>query len=299
MLRQILGFSGAAGALGGPLLPAPNGLIVGNDLAPPAMVAGRRPMSSATCASTRLGAARRSWAPLHEVNPLYYAWRNSCSTSGHPGDQWGWAVGAGIKFNAPFISPGDYFVSQVNYTRAPPIPVERQPNSNADDVKAAARATASGSDCVFGGTAAAGTPQLPADHGLELSTSPTSITGRRNGTSRWCINGMWRSTAGHFGQRHAVRLARATAWRRHRAVAARRLQQQLRCTGASVRACQWDVTKSFYIGVEAIYRKIDSAHRCRAANSRPPLPWSTPARRTASNQSNWEFTVRMHKDFLP
>ena len=37
-------------------------------------------------------------------------------TNGHPGDEWGWVVGGGIKLNTPFIRPGDYFVGEANYT---------------------------------------------------------------------------------------------------------------------------------------------------------------------------------------
>ena len=36
--------------------------------------------------------------------------------SGHPGNKAGWAVGAGIKLNAPMIGKGDYLQAQVNYT---------------------------------------------------------------------------------------------------------------------------------------------------------------------------------------
>ena len=51
---------------------------------------------------------------LHEVNAGYYG---ALPASGHPGDAWGWVVGAGIKINTPFISPGDYFVGEANYTQ--------------------------------------------------------------------------------------------------------------------------------------------------------------------------------------
>src|SRR5579885_1753253 len=37
---------------------------------------------------------------LHEVNAGYYG---STPGTGHPGDTWGWAVGAGLRLNAPFI----------------------------------------------------------------------------------------------------------------------------------------------------------------------------------------------------
>ena len=65
---------------------------------------------------------------------------------------------------------------------------------------------------------------------------------------------------------------------------------------------QWDVTKSFYIGVEAHYQKLDSATDRDGAATLTAWrlgSWPTPARPTVANQSNWVFTVRMHKDFLP
>ena len=36
--------------------------------------------------------------------------------SGHPGEQVGCAVGAGIKLNSPMIGPGDYLQAQTHYT---------------------------------------------------------------------------------------------------------------------------------------------------------------------------------------
>jgi Porin subfamily len=48
----------------------------------------------------------------HLVNAPYYL---STPISGTPGDDWGWAVGAGLRLNFPMIAQGDYFQSQVNY----------------------------------------------------------------------------------------------------------------------------------------------------------------------------------------
>jgi len=50
---------------------------------------------------------------IHNVAATYYT---SSDTSGHPSDTIGWAVGAGIKLNAPMIGQGDYLQAQVNYT---------------------------------------------------------------------------------------------------------------------------------------------------------------------------------------
>jgi hypothetical protein len=55
---------------------------------------------------------------VHHVNSGYYGATNATSLTwnGHPSDAYGYALGAGIKLNAPMIGQGDYFQSQVNYT---------------------------------------------------------------------------------------------------------------------------------------------------------------------------------------
>src|SRR6185312_7129931 len=52
---------------------------------------------------------------LHQVNATYYE-DGITVTNGHPADKWGFAIGAGIKLNAPMIGQGDYLQAQVNYT---------------------------------------------------------------------------------------------------------------------------------------------------------------------------------------
>ena len=65
---------------------------------------------------------------LHQVNSVYYTrWRPA---EGHPDDKLGFAIGAGIKLNAPMIGQGDYFQAQVNYTQGALRYVFQTPNSN-------------------------------------------------------------------------------------------------------------------------------------------------------------------------
>jgi hypothetical protein len=67
---------------------------------------------------------------------------------------------------------------------------------------------------------------------------------------------------------------------------------------------QWDITKSFYLGVELVYEHMESAS---SADGRFPqgisLGTTSPANQfvtVGSNAQNvWVGTVRMHKDFLP
>jgi hypothetical protein len=53
-------------------------------------------------------------AAAHEVSGAYYDGNNL--NNGHPGETWGWAVGAGLKVNLPMLGAGDYFAIQGAYT---------------------------------------------------------------------------------------------------------------------------------------------------------------------------------------
>ena len=220
----------------------------------PGTAAGSRPTSSAICASIKLGAARRSWAPCTKTMPPTTA---PLPSTGGPCDEWGWVVGGGIKINTPFISPGDYFIAEANYTQGA---LKYLWDANLGRAEACAgRPKAYGVAAIASTAARCGRHRdgLPADHAAGASTSPTSTTGRRNGTSRWCSTACGRSTA--------VRPTRCCARRRPRvpvpaprAVAAAGCNNNWDDWGVGSRL-QWDVTKSFYIGVEAIYQNFDSA----------------------------------------
>jgi len=75
---------------------------------------------------------------------------------------------------------------------------------------------------------------------------------------------------------------------------------------------QWDVTKSFYIGVEALYMHFNTATVPSGAAVPTVSGLAAPSTCavagpvgggsglcTNANQSDWAFTLRMHKDFLP
>ena len=51
---------------------------------------------------------------LHDASGTYYG---ATTATGQPGDKVGWAIGAGLKLNAPMIGAGDYVQGQVNYTQ--------------------------------------------------------------------------------------------------------------------------------------------------------------------------------------
>jgi hypothetical protein len=63
---------------------------------------------------------------------------------------------------------------------------------------------------------------------------------------------------------------------------------------------QWDVTKSFYLGVEALYTQVNGATTGGAAGGYAftGTGSSTP-QIMQGRTSDWVFTVRAHRDFLP
>jgi len=52
-------------------------------------------------------------AAVHDASGQYYG---ATTATGQPGDAMGYALGAGLKLNAPMIGAGDYLQSQFNYT---------------------------------------------------------------------------------------------------------------------------------------------------------------------------------------
>jgi hypothetical protein len=69
---------------------------------------------------------------------------------------------------------------------------------------------------------------------------------------------------------------------------------------------QWDVTKTFYLGVEVLYENLHSATFNSAGTIAAGSPLliggasnPTAAATLGSNQNNWLVSVRAHRDFLP
>ena len=71
-----------------------------------------------------------------------------------PDDKWGFALGAGLKLNAPMVGQGDYFQAQVNYTQGALRYIFQTPNSNWGKVIGANEGFGVATDAVYGGTIA-------------------------------------------------------------------------------------------------------------------------------------------------
>jgi hypothetical protein len=249
---------------------------------------------------------------LHEVNATYYGTSAtgapSAASLAHPSDRWGWAAGVGLKVNTPFISQGDWFQTQVNVTQGALRYLFNTPNTN----QGMSRGTDAGfgnegygvmSDCVYGGTPGAAnttscqlTSAWGINAGYEHYWSPawhTSLYGAyyqvSYGTGTGSANAMLCSAEGSGNGAGLGTAAVSTAG----------CNNNWSMWGVGSRT-QWDVTKTFYLGVEVLYSDLRSA---QSFNNLTPggvvLGGASAASTQIKDQSNWMVSVRAHRDFLP
>jgi hypothetical protein len=248
-------------------------------------------------------------AAAHEVNAPYYI---TLPISGHPGDEWGWVVGAGLRLNFPFIAQGDYFQSQVNYGvgasryvnfngTAPTLLNSGSWGSNTNSV-----AYGLISDCIYGSS------------GVVLGVAQNT-TGC-NLTTSWGVNAgyehYWTPQfhESFFGSWYQVNyntqandiLCQAQfnhgefAGALTRSVAGCNNDWQIATGGTRL---QYDVTKSFYLGVEFLYQHY---YTMSAPNGLVdglttfiPLAQGLNTGSHLQDANALAITARIHKDFLP
>jgi len=282
-------------ALGGPAGPGTNGVLPGGAFAAGGGYGGwQAPDVVLNLRVDQAWGGAQVMGALHEVNPSYYG---STPGTGHAGDQWGWVVGGGLKINAPFAGPGDYFITEVNYTQgATKYLNHADSGSNQVVGNGAGEAWGVGSDCVYGGTVAAGN-----NTGCLLTTAwSVNAAYEHYWSPQWHESFVGAYLAESYGTAANAMLCSGEGFGSGAGTAA---TATAGCNNnwsfwAAGSRLQWDVTKNFYIGVEALYEQMVTAQTPTGLlSSAIALPNSGAT--TVSNESNWTFTVRMHKDFLP
>jgi hypothetical protein len=243
----------------------------------------------------------------HQIDPTYYG---TFTTSGHPDSTWGWVIGAGAHLNLPFIWQGDYIEGEFNYTQGALRYLFHGQGENLNIVNGGNEAFGVASDCVFGGIAGAGPTAGSFGTNCELTTGWSGVLSYEHyWTPQW-----HQSFTGGFMQVNYSDFANDM-------LCALQSQTTGHGVGSAVfpalpgcdndwsqwgvgSRLQWDVTKSFYLGVEVMYNQLNSAKSAdgfvpvEAALGQPTL-CATAVRCTVADQHNWAFTIRMHKDFLP
>jgi Porin subfamily len=261
-------------------------------------------------------------AALHQLNALNYGVSDTTGTAnaltGGPGVGWGFAVGGGLRLNFPMIAQGDYFQTQVNYTQGALRYLFQTPNSNWGKAESSTEAFGVLSDAVYGsttGTAATGT-------GLNLTTAwgfNASYEHYWTPSFHTSLYGGWYEVR-YNGEANNLlcNIENGTNTAEHDNI-----------TGIGVAGCnnnwdtpfvgtrwQWDITKSFYLGVDILYQRLDSGSINSAneflgnstttgrqslaiAGSTCIAAGSVGAPCTTADIDNWAFRFRAHKDFLP
>jgi hypothetical protein len=230
---------------------------------------------------------------LHQVNPLYYSGNGILA---HPDDELGFAVGAGIKLNAPMIGQGDYLQAQVNYSEGALKYIFQTPTSNWFKRDGSEVGFGALSDGVYGGTV------------LGVNTTNVELT------TAWGVNAAyehfwnprWRSSlyggyaAVSYGDRANAILCSAEGTANGTgtgslAVARPGCDNDWQTWWLGSRT-QWNVTKDFYMGLDVLYSKI------MTADLNAPGAAGTSflaAGQHTGDVDNWMFRFRVHRDFYP
>ena len=228
-------------------------------------------------------------AAWHLVNGTYYSGNGVLF---HPDEKSGWAVGAGLKLNAPMIGQGDYLQLQVNYTEGALKYIFQTPTSNWQKFDGNTVGFGALSDAVFGGDGPSGTGTA-----LQLTTA-------------WNINAAFE----HFWSSQW----RTSLYGGYAGVSYNSQANALICvglpgngTGGGTTAVanpgcnadwnawwlgsrtQWNVTKDFYMGVDVLYSKFESSSFRAGTFFFGGLPT------IAADQDNLMFRFRVHRDFYP
>ena len=263
----------------------------------------------------------------HELNANAYSVSISPSqpgivaataASGHPSDVWGFAVGAGLRLNFPMVAQGDYFQSQFNYTQGALRYVFFTPNTNWEYAAGGQESYGVMSDAVYGST----NQSAAAGNQLQLTTA-------------WNFNASYEhywTPAFHesfYGGYAAVsydsvannslcalenaNLANPAAPGATGAVAIPGCNNNWGVWFAGTR-WQWDVTKTFYLGVDVMYEDqisatvnatgtfIASSNAGASGGQGLAVLGSsvvTGVPGAVANEGNWTARFRIHKDFLP
>jgi hypothetical protein len=262
-------------------------------------------------------------AALHEDNASYYSTAigagpvqgvnlSGSATSigvGHPGDKWGWAAGAGLRINTPFIGEGDYFQAQGNYTQGALRYIFFTPNFNWGKVDGSNAAFGILSDCVYGGIPGAGGGTVT---GCNLTTAyGFNASFEHHWSPAWqtSVFGGW--DAVRYNAQANAELCSAAgfgAGQGSAAVATPGCNMNWSTWFIGTRT-QWNVSKTFYMGIEGIYSDMKSAstgtpvlggfNGCGTSGSGQPGCGLGNAFLTEDHSSAWTIRFRAHKDFLP
>lgn len=238
---------------------------------------------------------------LHQVNPAYYstsATAPSNPSGGHPANEWGYALGAGLTLNFPALGPGDSFSSQFDYTVGATKYLEQGTTFNYIMARGASQSFSVQSDCVFGGSLAAGnaTPcDLTTAVGFNAAYDHFYTTQWHQSLYAEAHELFYNTQANAIlcsliGGGNGAGIGTA-------AVATPGCDNNWWHEGIGSRL-QWDVTKTFYVGLEVDFQHQKSATTFNGLLT-APITLASGGSLFVSNENNFAVTFRVQKEFAP
>jgi hypothetical protein len=234
---------------------------------------------------------------IHEVNGTYYS--ATLEPSGHPSDKYGFALGAGIKLNAPMIGAGDFFQVQVAYAEGAMRYLDQNPGSgNMYFQRGQSAAFGIRSDAVYGGTIAGGTASS-----VELTKGWNIYAGYEHFWSKsWQTSVYGSYTAYRYNDRGNAMLCStlglgAGAGTAAVATAGCNMNSSLGLIGTRT---QFNVDADTYLGLDIAYARMNSASTPTGLVPALVIPASTGTTgQVVGSQDNWAARFRVHRNFYP
>jgi hypothetical protein len=303
----------------------PTGAFVGDNLSPSittfAVVAGTNNNSSNlpdVVGNLRIdqawGSAQIAGA-LHDVGAGYYSAAPApfpgvvAENNGHPGDKWGWAITPGLKVNFPMIGPGDYFQGALVYTQGAVRYASNTPigGGSLGYYNGNKFAFGQAPDAVFQGNAAGTAGFLGTgifDNSIHLTTAWSVFASYEH---------FWTPAlrTDLYGSYLAVRFDSTANTMMCAGFAAAIPGAGTPATGCNMNWNQWDIgtrsqwniTKDFYIGLDVIYSRLETA-TLGGTGSYTIAPSATlgkplQAGYNTSNENAVTGAFRVHRDIVP
>jgi hypothetical protein len=307
-MTQIVNQTGnTVAAAGGAAIPASPGTLINGGAGPGAYGGFQSPDIVGNIRLEQAWGSAQIMGALHQVNGQYYteAVPFLNQAAGHPGDDWGFVIGGGIKLLVPQLGKGDYLQAQVSYTEGALRYVFQTPNFNWANTQGDQAGWGYIMDAIYGGTIAGGT-----NTGLEL-TSAWGV----NAAYEHFWNAQWKTSLyGGYAEVSYGTLANAMicsaistaanpqgAGVGSNSVAFPGCDQDWSTWWVGTRT-QWNVTKDFYMGLDVLYQNLQSASS--ATGFAPFTAVYYPGAfidgpQGVSDMENWAFRFRVHKDFYP
>jgi hypothetical protein len=249
--------------------------------------------------------------------------------NGHPGDEIGFAVGAGIKVNFPMIGPGDYLQAQVNYTEGATRYAALTPSgTGAPGIFGNGNGVFGGlgvgwfTDAVYcGATNVAGSVGCAAGPtGLQLTTAWSVQAAYEHywtPSLRTSLVGAYTDVSYNATASNALcsTLTPAIAANGTAAAAAQNAQASNTIAGGTLAGVcgagswdwsywsvssrtQWNITKDFYVGLEGFYGHLNTMSKGQTVVYRTNAAQQS-ATKILDDQDVFVYRVRVHRDLVP